>query len=263
MPPSTTTLLHQAPGVALFDFACGARRGDTGADEATTADLLVLPFHGHFEWRSGHAAHVASVNSALWCRQGQGYRVTHPVCGGDRCTVLALAPAIAPRTTMTACALPVTAKLHLTHTRLRRRLANAAEPLARDEVVLDFAAAALAIVDPDRDGAATVMLRRQVRVAQEFLHLNVARRVDLAEIANIAGSSPQHLARGFHRLVGMPMHRYQLALRARQALAAVLDGHDDLTSLALSLGFCDHAHLTRVFKKHFGVPPSAARNRLR
>ncbi len=262
MPPSTTTLVHRAPGVAVFDFACGAHRGDEGEEEATTADLLVLPWRGHFEWRTGRTVDVASANTALWCRRGHGYRVAHPVCGGDRCTVLAMP--MADESTRGAepavATVPVTARLYLEHLRLRHLLATATTPLARDESVLAFAAAVRRSPStPERSATATQL--RQVHMAQEFLHANVQRTVRLAEVARAVDASPYHLARGFHRLVGLPMHRYQLALRARQALAAVLDGHDDLTTLALALGFCDHAHLTRVFTQHFGMPPSAARSR--
>ena len=43
------------------------------------------------------------------------------------------------------------------------------------------------------------------------------------------------------------------------ALERLAVGADDLTTLALELGFSSHSHFTDAFRREFGRPPSAAR----
>lgn len=85
----------------------------------------------------------------------------------------------------------------------------------------------------------------------------VARRfcdaMSLAEIAREAGSSPYHLCRVFRSQTGMSIHRYREQLRMRAALERV---NEDLTSVALDLGYSSHSHFTLAFRKAFGMPPA-------
>ena len=41
------------------------------------------------------------------------------------------------------------------------------------------------------------------------------------------------------------------------------EGTEDLTSLALDLGFSSHSHFSTAFRRQFGRPPSAMRRALR
>jgi AraC-like DNA-binding protein len=72
--------------------------------------------------------------------------------------------------------------------------------------------------------------------------------------------SPFHLARVFHERAGVPVHRYLTRLRLRAALDRLMGGADDLTALALDLGFSSHSHFTDAFRTEFGRPPSAVRH---
>lgn len=54
----------------------------------------------------------------------------------------------------------------------------------------------------------------------------------------------------------MPFRRYVLWLRLRRAVREVAAGAN-LTEAAVSAGFSDSAHLSRVFRATFGLPPSA------
>ena len=72
-------------------------------------------------------------------------------------------------------------------------------------------------------------------------------------------SSPFHLARVFRRETGIPVHRHLTRLRLSQALEELSGGHEDLTELALRIGFSSHAHFTSSFSRTFGVTPSEFR----
>jgi AraC-like DNA-binding protein len=72
-------------------------------------------------------------------------------------------------------------------------------------------------------------------------------------------ASPFHLARVFRERAGVPVHRYLTRLRLRAALERLSDGADDLTALALDLGFSSHSHFTDAFRREFGRSPSDVR----
>jgi AraC family transcriptional regulator len=57
----------------------------------------------------------------------------------------------------------------------------------------------------------------------------------------------------------VPLYRYQMRLRLNRALVE-LPHCNDITGLALELGFSSHSHFTAVFGKAFGLTPSDYRS---
>jgi AraC-like DNA-binding protein len=99
-----------------------------------------------------------------------------------------------------------------------------------------------------------------IEAAQVALARAPGRAWKLGELAREACCSPFYLARSFRGVVGMPLHRYELRARLAAALDAVLDTSQDLTTIALELGFSSHSHFTAAFRRAYGVTPSALRN---
>ncbi|MGC0272654.1 AraC family transcriptional regulator [Pseudactinotalea sp. Z1739] len=97
-----------------------------------------------------------------------------------------------------------------------------------------------------------------VRAAVELMRER--EHVTLAPIAEHVHVSVRTLQRLFTRYVGasplwvLRRHRLQDAVAALDAGAG-----EDLSALAASLGFADHAHFTRAFTQVIGVPPSRYR----
>jgi AraC-like DNA-binding protein len=85
---------------------------------------------------------------------------------------------------------------------------------------------------------------------------DVARRWTLGEIAAEVGVSMMYLCQVFSEHEGIPLYRYHRQLRLARALD-LLPGCDDLTGLALDLGFCSHSHFASQFRKQYGNSPSA------
>lgn len=79
--------------------------------------------------------------------------------------------------------------------------------------------------------------------------------VRLAEIAREVGVAPTTLSRAFTRAVGVPWRRWVLTERLRVAAESLASGAN-LTVAAHSAGFADSAHLTRTFRRMFGIAPS-------
>jgi AraC-like DNA-binding protein len=80
-------------------------------------------------------------------------------------------------------------------------------------------------------------------------------RVPLAHLARSAGLSPSRYAHVFSAQTGMPVRPYLRWLRLQYALVEVARGAS-LTNAAYAAGFSDSAHLSRTFRKTFGVKPN-------
>ena len=78
----------------------------------------------------------------------------------------------------------------------------------------------------------------------------------LAELASVCDASPYHLVRSFRDAVGMPPHAYLTQIRSNHARDLILRGVP-VSTAAYRCGFADQSHLTRTFKRIFGVTPGA------
>lgn len=86
--------------------------------------------------------------------------------------------------------------------------------------------------------------------------------VRLGDLAKAVGLSPSHLAAVFKKAEFTTLHQYLVNLRLQRA-ASLLWGCDDLTTLALNLGFASQSHFTNAFRRWAGCPPGQYRTRLR
>jgi AraC-like DNA-binding protein len=87
-------------------------------------------------------------------------------------------------------------------------------------------------------------------------------KVRLMEISRAVGLSPSHLAATFKRVERTTIHQYLVNLRLRRA-ASLLAGCDDLTTLALNVGFASQSHFSNSFRRWAGCTPGQYRARLR
>jgi AraC-like DNA-binding protein len=84
--------------------------------------------------------------------------------------------------------------------------------------------------------------------------------VSLATLAAIAGLSPGRFMHAFTAAVGIPLRPYLRWLRLERAGAALAAGAP-LGEAAYAAGFADAAHMSRTFKRMFGVSPSDVKRR--
>lgn len=82
--------------------------------------------------------------------------------------------------------------------------------------------------------------------------------ITLADLARLSGVSRFQLLRGFAKEVGTTPHAYLIQRRARLARRYLSAGRSPVEAALLS-GFADQSHLTRAFKRHFGVTPARYR----
>ena len=147
----------------------------------------------------------------------------------------------------------------LVQRRLVARLINSPgiTPLEVDETVLHL----LASLFPARRYSISWVAERHVRLTERARELVASRYAEPLLLSNLAQAcqvSPWFLARVFRRVTGTTIHQYQRQLRLRASLERVLEG-EDLTRVALDLGFSSHSHFTESFRRAFGTPPTGLR----
>jgi AraC-like DNA-binding protein len=99
-------------------------------------------------------------------------------------------------------------------------------------------------------------LFRRLQIAREYLHGHVDRRISLEEVSREACVSRYHLHRAFRRVFRLTPHAYITRLRLERARSLLESGHA-VTNVAMDVGFMSLSAFTRLFRSHYGFPPSA------
>jgi AraC family transcriptional regulator len=236
-------------------------------EEYATATELVFPYRGTYVRHLGQNQAVAEANQVLFFNAAEGYRVSHPVPGGDASLSLAISPdfllEMVPAGLLNNQSAPafwrqqlrIDARTQALVALLRHSLRQGiAEPLEAEGLALTLIQRALGPRTTHAAGA-SVGQQRLVDRVKLVIASNFARRWTLAEIAAEVRGSPVYLTQVFQRVEGMPLYRYQLRLRLARALD-LLDDYDDLTALSLELGFSSHSHFSSAFRNAYGRTPS-------
>lgn len=86
-----------------------------------------------------------------------------------------------------------------------------------------------------------------------------ADHIRLGALSHEIGVTPARLARAFRRYLHQSVGAFLLEARLQNARSAVLNGTAPLTEVALFCGFFDQAHLTRAFRRRYGITPGELR----
>ncbi len=100
---------------------------------------------------------------------------------------------------------------------------------------------------------------RLARDADALLECEFAGALSVSRLARRLGVSASYLTRAYRAATGRTLHARVTRLRLSQALDRLAAGADDLTALALELGYSSHSHFSAEFKRHVGRPPSVFR----
>jgi AraC family transcriptional regulator len=104
--------------------------------------------------------------------------------------------------------------------------------------------------------ARTLEPDRRVRQIIKWANDNLEGAIAINEAAQSVGLSPSRASHLFVEETGLPFRTYVLWLRVTRAVDAHLDGMN-LTEAAQEAGFADSAHLSRTFKRMFGLPAAS------
>ena len=88
---------------------------------------------------------------------------------------------------------------------------------------------------------------------------NLADDLSLHDIADAAGLSAYHFTRLFKESTGQAPHQYVITQRVERAKTLLRAGRLTVGEVAQAVGFYDHAHFIRHFKRLTGLTPRAYR----
>jgi AraC family transcriptional regulator len=267
LPEFDVRSLLKSPTIKIRDTYCRGTCRSQGPEEYTPTTQLVFPYRGAYVRHVGQNQAVAEANQVLFFNAMEGYRVSHPVSGGDASLTLIieeshlheLAPSSllqdGPRAAFRLQRLRIDARTQALVALLRHSLReNTAEPLEAETLALTLVRRSLG-PRTTRAAGATYGRQRLVDRVKLVLASDLARRWTLADIAVEVRGSPVYLTQVFQQVEGLPLYRYQLRLRLARALD-LLGEYENLTSLGLDLGFSSHSHFTAAFRQIYGRSPS-------
>ena len=98
--------------------------------------------------------------------------------------------------------------------------------------------------------------------AREYVEDHFSTPITLAELARHSGVHPVYLAQAFRSRYGMSVGAYVRRVRVERARQQLATDRSSISQVALSAGFTDQSHLTRVFRMHTGTTPARFRKAL-
>lgn len=251
--------VHSSPCAVVEDASVpGSRPPPSGYEERFQ---VIFPYWGLFEYSVGGTSWLVDPNQILFVTPGSEFEDSHPVQGLGHAAMI-----VNPATSLLdeivgrgGTARPfqrgirnASRNLLLLGARLRRFGADD-DALRKDEWTIHAIREAL-----DRHPRQQDPSPRLVRRAKEFLHEHGGERLSLDVIAGAVGASPVYLSQEFTRTQGVPLYRYLMALRLNRALLE-LPHCNDITGLAVYLGFSSHSHFSATFRRFFAMTPAEFR----
>lgn len=286
--PLTFHPLYESPLVSVRDYQCRIGQCGPAVEEQSDGDQIVLMRHGTFRKHFGRRSVTADVNQAIFFAHQSTYRISHPTNRGDRGTTFSIAPRVLkeiirivdPAVDERSGRMfpfvtgPCEADIFWRHRNLVQNLESSTpeqfEPLWADVTALQLIADVIEAAYTRHDLPSKTIRSdtaadhaERVEAAKTYLASHLSERITLDDLAQAVHTSPFHLARIFQRYTQIPVHRYLTRLRLRVSLEHLAEGANDLTALALELGFASHSHFTDAFRREFGYAPSTVRRRLK
>lgn len=91
----------------------------------------------------------------------------------------------------------------------------------------------------------------------ELIDAKLDEKLTVETLAREVGLSTAHFARAFKNTTGRTPHQFLLSLRLERARRMLDTPGVELSAVARSAGFADQSHLTRLFKRAYGITPGA------
>ena len=267
LPDFHVDALISTPILSARNVCCSGVCRHRSAEEWVPITYLVFPYRGLYVRHVGADQAVADANHVLFFNAEEGYQISHPLPGGDASLSLALSEAtlleLAPKESLEQAG---NGKFRWQHQRIDARAQvlvallrysfekRIIDPLEAEGLLLTLVSRSLG-PRTSRAPGSTQVHRRLADRAKILIASDLSRRWTLAEIAKEVGGSPVYLTQVFKQVEGLPLYRYQLRLRLARALD-LIGRYDDLSALALDLGFSSHSHFSAAFRQAYGRSPS-------
>jgi len=97
--------------------------------------------------------------------------------------------------------------------------------------------------------------REKLVRAVEYIQAQLDADLTVSGIAQAVGMSRNHFTKLFKESTGQSPYQYVVEARVRKAKELLTTGKFTISEVAHHVGFADQSHLTRHFKRVFGLPP--------
>jgi AraC family transcriptional regulator len=139
------------------------------------------------------------------------------------------------------------------------RETDRASSLAMEGLTLET----LAALSREWSPASRLRIPRWLTQARDLLHARFPETLTHDLLANAVGVHPVHLASEFRKHFKCTIGEYVRRLRVEHASRELATSDASLLEIALTSGFADQSHFSKVFKKLAGMTPTQFRTNLR
>ncbi len=102
---------------------------------------------------------------------------------------------------------------------------------------------------------------RTLGALRDYLAASFREGPSLSDMAARVGVSESQLLRAFRQTTGETPHAYLVRLRLEAARDLLRRSRASLAAVAAEVGFADQSHMTRLFRRRYGLTPGAFRRR--
>jgi AraC family transcriptional regulator len=258
-------------------FRCAPEHGLFADSGPASAHLFVFPRTSVRISHVGRDEFLSSRNVVTFYNPGDEYRRGPVSPEGDECDWFAMAPELArsvvsrenPRAAEGGARVfrfdhgPCDGASYQQQRVLASRAALGASALEVEEGAVRILARLIRSVHGQSTFEGGRPLRAAHReladAARQALAARLAEPLSLEHLARALGCSAYHLCRVFRHATATSLHEYRSQLRLRRGVDLIEGGAEDLTRIALELGYSSHSHFSHAFRRAFGVTPTQFR----
>jgi AraC family transcriptional regulator len=101
-----------------------------------------------------------------------------------------------------------------------------------------------------------------LRLAKQYIAASLCDKIDMQQLAVIAGVEPGHILTAFKQFVGCTPATYLRKRRIEIARLRLTETKESIAQIAAETGFCDQAYFCHEFRKASGCSPRQYRQQL-
>ena len=105
-------------------------------------------------------------------------------------------------------------------------------------------------------------IRDPIEEAKMYIENNLSRDFSLEEVAERVGLNASYFSQLFKQMTGETFAQYRIRRRIERAKKLLAVPHHKITDVSYEVGYADHPHFTKTFKKATGFTPSEYREML-
>lgn len=107
------------------------------------------------------------------------------------------------------------------------------------------------------------LAKHKLRLVVEFINEHLSENLSLNTLAALCDLSVVHFAKAFKQSTGLAPHAFVNLRRIERAKELLQKSDLTVTEIAATLGFTDHSHLAKVFRRCVGSSPTVYQSEIR